>query len=221
MAGAGHRHRRSPRGHDRITLAKGASDRHPGRGALAAAPGVAVAVAVHSAFNHALVSPLLAALLLLLALPAVVVVVFERSEKATREWLGAGFDLDLEVLNLILSGDFPRTRLGTYLQSLKARFPGEVVADMFCLLRIELELSMRAKGMVMAREVGLEVAVGPELRAGLAELQYLERSIGPTGLLALKPLHVASSRDLWHRYLLEQARAEGRQARPSPSVPRR
>src|SRR5438128_922549 len=56
-------------------MAKGASDRHPERGALGAAPGVAVAVAVHSAFNHALVSPLLAALLLLLALPAVVVVV--------------------------------------------------------------------------------------------------------------------------------------------------
>ncbi len=99
-------------------LAKSVSDRYSERGALAAAPGVAVAVAIHSLFNHALVSPLLAALLLLLALPVVVVLVFERSDKATREWLGAGFDLDLEVLKLILSGDFPGTRLGAYLQSL-------------------------------------------------------------------------------------------------------
>ena len=191
-------------------LAKSVSDRHPERGALAAAPGAAVAVAVHSAFNHALFSPLLAALLLLLALPVVVALVFERSEQATREWLGAGFDLDLEVLKLILSGDFPGTRLGAYLKSLQAAFPGEVVADMLCLLRIELELSMRAKGMLMAREAGLEVAVGSELRARLAELEYLERSIGRTGLLALKPLHVSSSRDVWHRHLLGQARAEGK-----------
>jgi RsiW-degrading membrane proteinase PrsW (M82 family) len=191
-------------------LAKSISDRHPERGALAAAPGMALAVVLHSAFNHALVSPLLAALLLLLALPVVVVLVFERSEKATREWLGAGFDLDLELLKLILSGDFPGTRLGAYLRSLKAGFPGEAVADMLCLLRVELELSMRAKGMLMAREVGLEVPVGPELRAQLAELRYLERSIGRTGLLALKPLHVTSSRDVWHRYLLEQGRADGK-----------
>ena len=191
-------------------LAKSFSDRYPERGALAAAPGAAVAVAVHSAFNHALVSPLLAALLLLLALPVVVVLVFERSERATREWLGAGFDLDLEVLKLILSGEFPGTRLGAYLKSLKASFPGEVVADMLCLLRIELELSMRAKGLLMAREVGLQVPVGPELRARLAELEYLERSIGRTGLLALKPLHVTSSRDVWHRYLLQQAPGDGK-----------
>jgi protease PrsW len=191
-------------------LAKSFADRHPERGALAAAPAVALAVVLHSLFNHALVSPLLSALLLLLALPFVVVLVFERSEKATREWLGAGFDLDLELLKLILSGDFPGTRLGAYLQSLKAAFPGEAVADMLCLLRVELELSMRAKGMLMAREVGLEVPVGPELRAQLAELQYLERSIGRTGLLALKPLHVTSSRDVWHRYLLEQGRADGK-----------
>jgi protease PrsW len=98
------------------------------------------------------------------------------------------------------------SRLFSSLKSLKAGFPGEVVADMFCLLRIELELSMRAKGMLMAREAGLEVPVGSELRARLAELEYLERSIGRTGLLALKPLHVASGRDVWHRYLLEQAR---------------
>jgi RsiW-degrading membrane proteinase PrsW (M82 family) len=191
-------------------LGKSVSDRYPERGALAAAPGAAVAVAIHSAFNHALVSPLLAALVLLLVLPIVVVLVFERSEKVTREWLGAGFDLDLELLKLILSGDFTSTRLGAYLQSLKASFPGEVVADMLCLLRIELELSMRAKGMLMAREVGLEAPAGPDLPARLAEVEYLERSIGRMGMLALKPLHVTSGRDVWHRYLLQQARGEGK-----------
>jgi len=31
---------------------------------------------------------------------------------------------------------------------------------------------------------------------------YLQRSIGPTGLLALKPLQVTGYRDRWHRHLL-------------------
>jgi hypothetical protein len=74
---------------------------------------------------------------------------------------------------------------------------------MFCLLRIELELSIRAKGLLMAREAGLAIPVGDDVHANLAVLRYLERSIGATGRLALKPLAVTSSRDLWHRFLLE------------------
>ena len=204
-------------------LGKSFSDRYPERRALAFVPGAAAAIGIHSLFNHAVVSPLLASLLLLAALPAAVVVIFERSERATREWLGAGFDLDLDLLKLILSGVFPHTRLGSYLESLKARFPGEVVADMFCLLRVELELSIRAKGMLMAREAGFDVPVGADLTASLAELKYLERSIGRTGLLALKPLHVTSSRDLWHHYLLEQAGGapRGEEVDHLPEDPRR
>lgn len=190
-------------------LAKGVAERHPERGALSLLPGVAAAVALHSLFNHFLLPPLLSTGLLLAVLPVVVVAVFEKSESATREWLGAGFDLDVELLQLVLSSDFGHTRLGSYLHSLRSRFPGPVVADMFCLLRLELELSVRVKGVLMARELGLEVPVGEDVRARLAELRYLEKSIGKTGLLALKPLHVTNVRDLWHRHLLEEARTAG------------
>ena len=57
----------------------------------------------------------------------------------------------------------------------------------------------------MAREAGLDVSVDPDLKEKLQELRYLQHSIGPTGLLALKPLRVTSERDIWHAYLLEQA----------------
>ena len=36
---------------------------------------------------------------------------------------------------------------------------------MFCLLRLELELSVQAKAMLMAREAGLEVPVDDDLPA--------------------------------------------------------
>jgi RsiW-degrading membrane proteinase PrsW (M82 family) len=178
--------------------------------ALTIVPGWGAAVVIHSAYNHLLVSPLVATALLLIVLPLVMMAVFERSESATREWVGAGLDLDLELLELVLSEHFQATRLGTYLRELRSRFEGPVVADMFCLLRLELELSVQAKARIMARNAGLEMPVDDDLREALAEREFLRRSIGPTGLLALKPLQVTSDRDDWHRYLLSQANVRGR-----------
>jgi len=191
-------------------LARSLTDRHPDHAVLAIAPAWAIAVGIHSLFNHFALPPALATCVLLVALPLLVTLVFNRSERATREWVGEGLDLDVELLNLITSADFGRTRLDSYLRELRAHFPGPVVADMFCLLRVELELAIRAKGMLMAREAGLEVPVDADVKARLQELAYLQGSIGATGLLALKPLRVKSERDDWHRYLLEQAGMKSR-----------
>ncbi len=186
--------------------AKSMADRYPDREFLVIWPGLIAAIALHSVFNHALVSPLLAAGVLTLVLPLVVLVVFGESERRTREWVGDGLDLDVELLALVKSSHFGATRLGRYLQELKSRFPGPVVADMFCLLQLDLELAIRAKGMLMAREAGLDVPADPDLKARLDERVYLQKTIGPTGRLALRPLQVTSDRDDWHRYLLGQIR---------------
>jgi RsiW-degrading membrane proteinase PrsW (M82 family) len=186
-------------------LSKGLADRHPERRFSIFLPGLVAAAAIHSAYNHFVLPPLAATGVLLVVLPIVLVVVFERSETATREWLGVGFDTDVEVLRLIVSSAGSQTRVGSYLRSLRTRLPGLVVADMSCLLRLQLELSIRAKGLLMAREAGVAMAVGKDVKAAFQELHYLERSIGRTGLLALKPIVARSSRDLWELYLLEQA----------------
>lgn len=185
---------------------KALGDRYPSRAAVTMLPGWMAAVTLHAVYNHALVSPILAAAFLLTAVPLIVMAVFERSEKLTREWVGDGLDLDVELLALIQSSHFGATRLGRYLEELTTRFPGPVVADMFCLLQLEIELGIRVKGMLMAREAGLDVPVDDEVRARLAERAYLHGTIGPTGLLALRPLQVTSDRDEWHRYLLHHAR---------------
>jgi len=64
--------------------------------------------------------------------------------------------------------------------------------------------------MLMAREAGLEVQMDDDLAAGLAEVRYLEKAIGPTGLLALTPLQVSTDRDAWHKFLLHEQRGRGR-----------
>jgi RsiW-degrading membrane proteinase PrsW (M82 family) len=169
---------------------------------LSVVAGLAPAIAMHSAYNHLLVFPALAPILTLVALPTVMVAVFERSERATRDWIGAGLDLDLTLLQLVMSDGFQSTRFGRYLTRLPERFDGHVVADMFCLLRIELELAVQAKARLIAEQAGLEIPVDDDVRAALAERAYLRQSIGRTGLLALEPLRVTSHRDYWNQYLL-------------------
>jgi protease PrsW len=180
------------------------ADRHPHHRVVVFLPGLAIAILIHSAYNHFVLPPVIATLVLMAVLPPLVLLVFDRSERATREWVGAGLDLDVELLKLVLSNEFPNTRLGAYLRALRTRFPGPVVADMFCLMRLELELAIRAKGLLLAREAGLEVPDDESLSARLQEARYLQKSIGPTGLLAIKPLQVTSHRDQWHRFLLRR-----------------
>ena len=69
---------------------------------------------------------------------------------------------------------------------------------------------VQAKARIMARNAGLEMPVDDDLHEALDEREFLRRSIGPTGLLALKPLQVTSDRDDWHRYLLSQANVRAR-----------
>ena len=83
---------------------------------------------------------------------------------------------------------------------------------MLCLLRIHLELSLRAKGMLIAREAGLDLPIGSEVKANLEELRYLEKAVGATGLLAIRPLLKNRSRDLWHLYMLDQTGASKHEA---------
>ena len=75
---------------------------------------------------------------------------------------------------------------------------------MLSLLHLTTELSVRAKSDLLFREVGLEVAPDPELESQFKELKYLEKSIGPTGMLAIRPLLSQTPRDLWEMHQLAQ-----------------
>jgi hypothetical protein len=187
-------------------VSKDLTDRHRSTALAWLLPGLGIAILVHSAFNHLTVNPLMTVAIVLGTLPLLLVAVFERSERATRAWLGHGMDAEVEVLEMIHSGEIQGTRIGRYLESLKTRFPGPVVADMLCLLQIRLELALRAKGMLLARQAGVELPIDRDVRANLAEMRFLEKSIGPTGRIAMLPLVRDSARDLWQiHHLAERA----------------
>ena len=183
-------------------VAKAASDRFDSESPLVFLPGLLLAFAVHSFFNHFFLSPSLTTLALLISLPVMFLLVFQISERALHGWLGVGFDTDQELLQAIHEGRLGETRVGRYLQALKTRLPAETVVDLLCLLRLHLELSIRAKGVLMMQKAGFDAPADPEVGERFQELRHLERSVGRTGLMALAPILNMSRRDLWQFQML-------------------
>ena len=185
-------------------IAHAMHEQYPTRSWAASLPGLLIAVITHSVFNHFFFAPIVNTALVLGILPLLFTVIFDRSDNALSDWLGAGFDADTELLELINSGEFSTSKVGLYLQSLREKFEGPIVADLLCYLRLHTELSIRAKGLLMMRESGFMNKAGEETRAKLEEMQYLEDSIGATGKLAIKPFLRMSRKDLWQFYMLSR-----------------
>ena len=169
---------------------------------LAFVPGFALAVGLHSLYNHMFLSPKLSTLAVLLIIPPMILFVFHRSQSAVGAWLGHGFDSDAERLELIQSGKLSDSPIGRYLATLRSRFEGPIVADLLCYLKLYTELAMRAKGLLMMRENGFDVPLDEETKAKFEEMRYLEKSIGRTGMLALQPVLPMSHKELWQLQML-------------------
>jgi RsiW-degrading membrane proteinase PrsW (M82 family) len=185
-------------------VAAGWRERSGGSGLKVYAAGLLLAMVVHSAFNHFFLTPVISALVLVIGVPLVMLAIYERSEASLGSWLDQGFDSDVEMLQSIGSGSFSQTPIGSYLATLREHFPPEVVADMFCLLRLQVELALQAKGLLLMRRGGFAPPPPPGVKPRLAEMEYLRRSIGRTGLLALNPLLRRRSRFRWETHLLQE-----------------
>ncbi len=185
-------------------ISKNLSDQYSSKKIHVFSTGLAAAVLIHSAYNHFFLPPILITIFFVIGLPLVIVFFFELSEQATRKWLDLGFDTDVDLLAVITTGDILKSRVGRYLESLKSRFPGKVVADMLCYLRLHLELAVRAKGILLMRQSGFDSVWDPEIKTKFEELEYLQKNIGKTGKLAILPFLRTSSRDLWQLYLIDK-----------------
>lgn len=165
-------------------------------------PGLIVAMAVHSIFNHFFLSPVLSTIGTMLALPPILYLVFRTSALRLHDWLEADFDEDADLLKMINSGEFSQSRVGQFLTELREKFDGNVVVDMLCYLRLYTELALRAKGVLLMRENGLDVPIDAVTRDKFVEMRYLEKSIGVTGCLAMRPFLQMTRKDLWQLYVL-------------------
>ena len=182
-------------------LSRSLTERRRSAGLELFLPGILLAAVAHAIFNQFILSPIVSTLAMLIAMPLFVGLVFERSDRATADWLHVGLDTEVEMLQAIETGAVEETPVGIYLKSLN-RLPGPMVADMLCLVRIRLELSLRAKGVLIARAAGVDLPPDEEVRANFEEMRFLERSIGRTGKMAIQPFLRTSHRDLWQLHML-------------------
>jgi RsiW-degrading membrane proteinase PrsW (M82 family) len=166
-------------------------------------PGFILAVVLHSIWNHFFFNPVLSTIGTLLVLPPLLMVVYRKSARSMHDWLEVDFDEDAELLEELTSGEFTESRIGKYLLELRSSYKGTVIADMLCYLRLYTELALRAKGLLLAREGGLDVPIGERTEEKFQELKYLEKSIGKTGCLAMKPYLHMTRKDLWQIYLVD------------------
>jgi RsiW-degrading membrane proteinase PrsW (M82 family) len=183
-------------------VAQSLSDRYVSIGPRVFLPAIGIAYAIHSLYNHIVVAPELSVVGIVILIPLVIVLAFRQSERNLRNWLGIGFDTDADMLDIITRGGISRTGIGRYLESFKETLPPAAVADMLCLLRLHAELSIQAKGVLLMREAGFDTEPDPEIREKLVELEFLEKSVGKTGMRALAPFLHWRTRDLWQLHML-------------------
>lgn len=167
-------------------------------------PGLVAAITLHSLFNHFILPPVVSTLVLHVTLPLLILLVFWRSERATKRWLGTQMDMDSELLEIINSGGLTTSRIGGYVETMRKQFEPEVLLDILCYLRLHVELAISAKGLLMMREAGFKAAPPAGTQEKFRELKHLEKTIGPTGRRAIAPFLHTSSRDLWQIYMLDQ-----------------
>lgn len=158
---------------------------------------IAVAYIIHSAFNHFHINPVIQTLGIIVVLPIIFILIFKYNEKQLQNWLEIEFNSEIELLNMIKKGHFSSTRAGEYLTSLKSRFSGETILDMYCYIQIYLELSIKAKRNVMLKENGFDPIIENDIDGKLKELSMLRKQIGKVGELTLSPLIRMNYRNLW------------------------
>ncbi len=168
-------------------------------------PGILIAIFFHLSFNLFILPPIMMTVLLIIVFSIVIFVIFQQSERRLEKWLDTGLTSDISLMKSLQGGRFKESNAGKYLYSLHEVLPKEIVGDMLCFMRLHLELAVRAKALLMLREMGYPVEIDPAIQEKFSEMKYLEKTIGRIGLAALKPLLHFSDKDLWQIYFLKKS----------------
>ena len=173
------------------------------------APGLALAIVFHSAFNHFPDQPVAIMAITLLLVPMVLFFTFARSERATQQWLTRDADAHRQALADIRDGRFADSDAGRALKSVVDRVHGAAAADAFAYLELKTELVLRAEELIAASQAGVAAEIGAEDADKFARLAELERRLGRTALTAVNSRLPFTRNDLWE---LGRLRARVRKA---------
>jgi len=165
--------------------------------------GLLIPIIIHAFYNGFYLDPILNTALMILAIPVLLYFSFSFSENLLRDSMDMELDTESVLLSSLNEGKFAATKAGKYLLTVKDQFSPEVVFDIICFIKLYLELSIKAKGVLLLQESGLPVTKEPATEAKLDEMEYLQKNIGPTGMLAIAPIIKFSRKDIWKLKVLE------------------
>jgi RsiW-degrading membrane proteinase PrsW (M82 family) len=165
-------------------------------------PSAAIAIALHSLFNHLLATPMLATAAMIVLVPLALFVVFAKSQHRIHNWLLTDHD-NHEQLLATMDIEFAHSEAGRFISEIADKFHVTDAADIYTYMRLHAELVLRAESLLLARESGTKSAATREDHAAFARLHALERKIGRTALMALWPHLHYSRQELAELYELE------------------
>ena len=185
-------------------LAQYLTDRHARFNPALYLPGLAIAVVAHGVFNGLADFPIVATACALLVLLPTLLLVFAKSEHKIHQWLLTDYESHEHLLEDIQSGKFQHEEGGRFILDLARHFDESVVADAFAYVRLHTELVLRFDRLEMARESGETVPfVAEDWQRSFKELHGLERKIGKTALMSIRPHLHFSRKELWELYEIE------------------
>jgi hypothetical protein len=86
---------------------------------------------------------------------------------------------------------------------MQEKLAGPVADEMIDYFCLHTELVINAESILLAREKGIDVAVGIQIQDKLKKMHALEKHIGRSGLRALRPHLKFTAKDMWEIHLLE------------------
>lgn len=160
------------------------------------APGLIVAIVIHSLFNHFPNQPIITMALTLLLAPATIFLALIRSDYATQQWLAADRAAHQSMLADIRAGVFAETERGRAIAAIVERL-GDKAAEARAFVELKTELILRAEELIHAAQAGQSIAPTTDDRMKFTELDRLEASLGKTTLAALAAPLGFTRNDLW------------------------
>lgn len=165
-------------------------------------PSAAIAMALHSLFNHFLATPMIATAAMIVLVPLTLFVVFAKSQHRIHDWLLADHDSH-ERLLATMDIEFAHSEAGRFISEIADKFHGTDAADIYAYMRLHTQMVLRAENVLLTRETGKKTALTNEDHDAFTRLHALEKKIGRTALMALWPHLHYSRQELAELYELE------------------
>jgi hypothetical protein len=130
--------------------------------------------------------------------------VFSKSEHSAHRWLLTEYETHEHMLDDIRAGRFDTSEAGRFILTLTERFDPEVVSEAFDYLKTHTELVLHAEQTLLAHENGDEGPNRRDMREEFRHLHELEKLLGRSALMAIRPHLQFSRHELWEMHELQR-----------------